>query len=108
MSTPRCIEQTSDRRSTSMRDVVNLTELFEASASNVDQTGIISTNCSTASPRRDSTERSPPTSLGGLELTSRRCVTSSRPLAAANLSPTFVWMQHFRLSGGVDGPLDAR
>jgi alkylation response protein AidB-like acyl-CoA dehydrogenase len=85
-------------------DIEKLTELFETSASSVDQTGIIAKEQSDALAAAGLYGTFAPTSLGGLELTLGQMCDVVEQLAAASLSPTFVWMQHFRLLAALMDP----
>jgi alkylation response protein AidB-like acyl-CoA dehydrogenase len=85
-------------------DIAKLTELFEASASSVDQTGIIAKEQFDGLAASGLYGTFAPTSLGGIELTLRQMCDVVEQLAAASISPTFVWMQHFRLLAALMDP----
>ena len=86
------------------RDVANLMDLFEASASSVDQTGTISSELFDGLASAGLYGTFAPKSLGGLELNLTQMCEVIEALAAASLSPTFVWMQHFRLLAALMDP----
>jgi alkylation response protein AidB-like acyl-CoA dehydrogenase len=85
-------------------DVHRLAELFEATASSVDQTGTISNEQFEGLANAGLYGTFAPTSLGGLELNLDQMCEVIEVLAAASLSPTFVWMQHFRLLAALMDP----
>ena len=93
---------THDANSTT--DIHALTELFEASAANVDLTGTISNDLFDALATAGLYGTFAPKSFGGLELDLDQMCFVVESLAAASLSPTFVWMQHFRLLAALLDP----
>jgi alkylation response protein AidB-like acyl-CoA dehydrogenase len=85
-------------------DVHRLAELFEATASSVDQTGTISNEQTEGLATAGLYGTFAPKSLGGPELNLAQMCEVIEVLAAASLSPTFVWMQHFRLLAALMDP----
>jgi alkylation response protein AidB-like acyl-CoA dehydrogenase len=74
-----------------------LAPLFEDTAAIVDQAGTIPYELFDALAASGLYGTFAPTTVGGLELDLGQMCEVIETLAAANLSPTFVWMQHFRL-----------
>jgi alkylation response protein AidB-like acyl-CoA dehydrogenase len=85
-------------------DLRGLTELFEATASSVDRTGTIPHDLFEGLAGAGLYGTFAPASLGGLELNLGHMCEVIETLAAASLSPTFVWMQHFRLLAALMDP----
>jgi alkylation response protein AidB-like acyl-CoA dehydrogenase len=85
-------------------DVHRLAALFEETASSVDQTGTISSELFDGLATAGLYGTFAPTSLGGLELNLAQICEVIETLAGASLSPTFVWMQHFRLLAALMDP----
>jgi alkylation response protein AidB-like acyl-CoA dehydrogenase len=85
-------------------DVRSLAELFETTASSVDQTGTIPYELFNGLANAGLYGTFAPRSLGGLELSLGQMCEVIETLAAASLSPTFVWMQHFRLLAALMDP----
>ncbi len=84
----------SDELSDSVRE---LAELFDATAASVDRTGTIPSALFDALAATGLYGAFAPRTAGGLEMSLAQMCDVIESLAAASLSPTFVWMQHFRL-----------
>lgn len=78
-------------------DVFDLAQLFGSVASSVDRSSTIPGELFEGLARAGLYGAFAPKSLGGLEFTLSQMCDVIELLAAANLAPTFVWMQHFRL-----------
>ena len=85
-------------------DVRALTEIFESAAADVDQSGHISSDHFQGLADAGLYGTFAPRSLGGLELNLHQMCAVVETLAAASLSPSFVWMQHFRLLAALMDP----
>jgi alkylation response protein AidB-like acyl-CoA dehydrogenase len=85
-------------------DVSELADLFEATASSVDQTDTIPAELFDGLAKAGLYGTFAPTSLGGLEFSLSQMCDVIEVLAAASLAPTFVWMQHFRLLAALMDP----
>jgi alkylation response protein AidB-like acyl-CoA dehydrogenase len=85
-------------------DIFDLAQLFGSVASSVDRSGTIPGELFEGLAKAGLYGTFAPRSLGGLEFTLSQMCDVIELLAAANLAPTFVWMQHFRLLAALMDP----
>jgi alkylation response protein AidB-like acyl-CoA dehydrogenase len=85
-------------------DLHELAGLFEVTASSVDQSGLIPDELFDGLAAAGLYGAFAPGDVGGREMGLAQMSEAIEVLAAANLSPTFVWMQHFRLLAALMDP----